>query len=118
PLRIRTVREAGHYPAVHEDRAADRATTDYTSWNQETHARQGTERESGLSASIPVRYFARFQEADVKDWLRLAVVLLSMPVAWFATGWLTRFTLSGPLPSGGFEGTPATILVQPIVLVA
>ena len=53
----------------------------------------------------------------MKDWLRLAVVLLSMPVAWFATGWLTRFTLSGPLPSGGFEGTPATILVQPIVLV-
>jgi hypothetical protein len=49
--------------------------------------------------------------------LRLAVALVSCAVAWMVTGWSSRLTLSGPLPSGGYEATPATLLVVPAVLV-
>lgn len=48
--------------------------------------------------------------------LRFVVVLVSLPLAWVVAGWSSRLTLSGPLPSGGYEGTPATLVVVPVVL--
>jgi hypothetical protein len=50
--------------------------------------------------------------------LRIAVVFVSIPLAWIAARWSGGFTLSGPLPSGGYEGTPATLIVVPAVGVA
>ena len=50
--------------------------------------------------------------------LRLAIALVSCAVAWMVARWSSWLTLSGPLPSGGYEGTPATLLVVPPVLVA
>jgi hypothetical protein len=53
----------------------------------------------------------------MKAVLRGVVVLVSALVAWLVAGWSSRFTLSGPLPSGGYEGTPATLVIVPTVLV-
>jgi len=49
--------------------------------------------------------------------LRVAVVVVSALVAWLVAGWSSGFTLSGPLPSGGYEGTPATLVIPPTVFV-
>ena len=49
---------------------------------------------------------------------RIGVVLVSIPLPWIVARWSSRLTLSGPLPGGGNEGTPVTLVVVPVVLVA
>jgi hypothetical protein len=48
--------------------------------------------------------------------LRLAVILVSIPLAWIVAGWASGFT-ANPLSSGGSEGTPVTVVVSVTVLV-
>jgi hypothetical protein len=52
----------------------------------------------------------------LKILLRFAVVVVSFPLAWVVARWSSQSTLS-PLASGGYEGTPATVVIVPIVLI-